>query len=78
MHGLERRVELHQAVEFLGRPGDAWISAASSRVAGGIGMGRLPLEQRPGHGVEAEQDRQQAGPGAWQPDNDPRAVDPLS
>ena len=78
VHGLERRVELHQA-----RRGP-WpsramrgSSSASSERRRRDGVGRLPLEEGPGHRVEPEQHGEQAGAGARQPDDDPRALDPL-
>ena len=73
VHGLERRVQLHQPVELLGRLGDAWVLGRALERRRRDGVGRLPLQQRPGHRVEAEQDRQQARPGAGQADDDPRA-----
>ena len=77
VHGLERRVELHQPVEVLGRLGDAGILGRLLQGRGRDGVGGLPLQQWPGHGVEPEQHGQQAGPGTGQADDDPRALDAL-
>ena len=77
VHGLERRVELHQAVEVLGGAGDARVLGRLLQGRGRDGVGGFPLEQWPGHGVETEQQGQQAGPRAGQPDDDPRALDAL-
>ncbi len=77
VHRLERRIQLHQPVDLLGGLGDAGILVGALQGRGRDGMGRLPLEQRPGHGVEPEQLRQHARPRAGQPDNDPRADDAL-
>ncbi len=60
VHGLERRIELHQPVEILGRAGDAWIFCSILQGRGRNGVGGLPLEEWPGHRVEPEEYREQA------------------
>ena len=77
VHGLQWRVQLHQTVEVLGRPGDARILRCLLQRDGRNRMGRLPLQQRPGQRIESEQVGQHAGPRARQPDDDPRALDAL-
>ena len=57
VHGFERGIELHQPVELLGRLGDARILGRLFQGDRRDGMGRLPLEQWPGHGIEPEQHR---------------------
>ena len=56
--------------------GDPWILRGLLQGGGRDGMGRLPLQQGPRHGVEPEEDRQQAGPRPGQADDDPRSLYP--
>ncbi len=74
VHGLERRVELHQPVEILRRPGDTRVFCRFLQRGGRDGAGGLPLEERPGPPVEPEQYGEQAGSCAGQSDDDPGAL----
>ena len=77
VHGPEGRVELHQPVEILGRPGDTGILRRLLEGGGGTGWAASHWQQGPGHRVEPEQHGQEARTGARQTDDDPRALDPL-
>ncbi len=77
VHGPQGRVQLHQPVELLGRLGDAGILLGSLQGRRRDEVGRLPLPQRPGHRVQAQQVGEHAGAGPRQADDDPRTVDGL-